>query len=366
MNVRTASFRDLGRIEQLHREAIAQAEREGVLPALTGESPVPQTALVRLWYAVSKTLSSLVPTAEPGASLLVAEDDSGRVVGFIQAQSVSGQPKTWHIVNLCLVPQERRPSAGEHLLGQLCNQGLGHGVTRFSVRIPVDHPLVELFLEQGFVQYATEQILFRDDGGGPPRVVAGEPPRPLRPARREDLGAIYGLYLRTTPSHVARLEGPSLKVWLASFQQGMMARLGRDDVRHLVAERPGVVAWVAIRPAADARPALLALMCEGQDAELRDRVLDAALAQLAPGPVSCVLRHYDSELVRALQRRGFEILGTQLLLVRDLGHKVRVRAPQADRAAKVSLAHAGLMRAVADTATAGSPPNPRRSQPSSP
>lgn len=348
MNVRTASFRDLGRIEQIHREAIVEAERDGVLPAISGESPVPQTALVRLWYAVSKTLTSLVPTVEPGAALLVVEDDDGRVVGFVQAASVSGQPKTWHIVNLCLVPQSSTAGFGPPLLAQLCNQGLTHGVTRFSVRIPVDHPLVGLFVDQGFVQYATEQILFRDDSDGPPRILGDERAGVLRPARRDDIPGIYHLYLRTTPSHVTGLEGPSLKVWQASFHQGLVSRLGRDDVRHFVAEHPGIVAWVAIRPAVEARPMLLSVMCEGQDGELRDAVLDAALRQVPVGPVSCVLRHYDSELIRALQRRGFEILGSQLLLVRDLAQKAKMRAAAGERRPKVSLAHAGLMRVVAD------------------
>jgi hypothetical protein len=205
---------------------------------------------------------------------------------------------------------------------------------------------VALFLEQGFVQYATEQILFRDDSGSAPRVVPSDGPGPLRPARRDDLGGIYLLYLRTTPSHVANLEGPSLKSWQAAFQQGAMARMGRDDMRHFVVERSGVVAWMGLRPGSAARPALLALLCEGQDAELREQVIDDALARVHPGPVACVLRHYDSELIRALQGRGFEIFGTQLLLVRDLAIKARVRTTKPEKKKQVALAHAGLMRGV--------------------
>ncbi|HEV3123377.1 MAG TPA: hypothetical protein VG266_02240 [Candidatus Dormibacteraeota bacterium] len=345
MNVRSASFRDLGRIDQLWREATTR--EESGLTSFAGDSPVPQTILVRLWHAVSKTLSSLVPTAEPDTALLVAEDTDGSIVGFIQAQGVSGQPKAWHVVNLCLAATGRGHFAGAPLITHLCNEGLSRRVTRFSVRIPVDHTAVNLFLEQGFTQYATEQILFRDDSADTPRVVApGDGARPLRPARREDIGGIYHLYLRTTPSHVANLEGPSQKAWQASFQQGCMARLGRDDMRHFVAERAGIVAWAALRPASAARPAVLALMCEGQDAGFREEVIEAALAHAQPGPVACVLRHYDSELIRALQRRGFEIYGTQLLLVRDLALKVRIHAPVRDKK-KVALAHAGLARSAA-------------------
>jgi len=347
MHVRSANFRDLGRIEQLYRETAAREEGEGVIPGLSADRPVPEAMLVRLWYALSKTLSSLVPLSDLGDALYVAEDDEQGIVGFIQAQGAPGQTRAWQILNLCVAPSGRGHFAGDPLLTQLCNHGVEHGVTRFYVRIPLDHPLVALFLEQGFTQYATEQILYRDDSHNPPRVVPQSDSGVLRPARRDDAGGIYLLYLRTTPSHVANLEGPSQKAWQAGFQQGWPARLGKDDVRQYVAEVSGIQAWVAVRPPSPGRPTLLAIVCEGQDPQFREEVIDAALAQAPPGPVSCVLRHYDSELIRSLQQRGFEIYGSQLLLVRDLALKVRLRADTARSKKKGVLVHAGLARSVA-------------------
>jgi hypothetical protein len=366
MQVRSASFRDLGRIEQLYRETAAREEGEGVTPGLSADRPVPQATLVRLWYALSKTLSSLVPLSELGDALYVAEDNEQGIVGFIQAQGAPGQTRAWQILNLC-VAGGRGHFAIEPLLTHLTNHGVEHGVTRFYVRIPVDHPLVALFLEQGFTQYATEQILYRDDSQGALRVLSEGELGPLRPARRDDAGGIYLLYLRTTPSHVANLEGPSQKAWQAGFQQGWPARLGRDEVRQYVAEVSGIQAWVAVRPPSPGRPTLLAIMCEGQDPQFREEVIDAALAQAPPGPVTCVLRHYDSELIRSLQRRDFEIYGSQLLLVRDLALKVRLRADTARNKKKGVLVHAGLARSV--TAPVPIPAvnaSPRRSTPSSP
>ena len=354
MHVRSASFRDLGRIEQLYRETAAREEGEGVIPGLHADRPVPQATLVRLWYALSKTLSSFVPLSDLGDALYVAEDPEQGIVGFIQAQGAPGQTRAWQILNLCVAPSGRGHFAGDPLLTHLCNHGVEHGVSRFYVRIPLDHPLVALFLEQGFTQYATEQILYRDDSHDQPRVVQSADGL-LRPARRDDAGGIYLLYLRTTPSHVANLEGPSQKAWQAGFQQGWPARLGKDDVRQYVAEVSGVQAWVAVRPPSSGRPALLAIMCEGQDPQFREEVIDAALAQAPPGPVSCVLRHYDSELIRSLQQRGFEIFGSQLLLVRDLALKVRLRADTERSKKKGVLVHAGLARSVT------SPTSPRRS-----
>jgi ribosomal protein S18 acetylase RimI-like enzyme len=369
MNVRSASFRDLDRIEEIYRLSFTQEAHAAVAPPLSpGDSPVPHATLVRLWYAVSRTLSSLVPTAaEPSGNLFVAEDARGEIVGFIQANGVPGQPKAWHVINLGTVGDGRSHEAGARLITHLCNQGMQHGVSRFSVRLPLHHPLVGLFLEEGFSQYATEQILYRDDPGATPRVLSTRASGLLRPARREDRGGIHLLYLRTTPSHVANIEGPSLKAWQASFQQGWMARIGRDDVRHMVVERAGIEAWVGIRPPTAVRPAQMALLCDGSDPALREEFVTAALAQVPPGPVSCALRHYDSELIRSLQHRGFAIYGTQLLLVRDLAIRMRVPAP-ARREKKPVLVPAGLVHSAGvSSASLRVVPTPSpRSSPSSP
>jgi hypothetical protein len=335
MNVRSASFRDLHRVEQLYREALA-ADEAG--PGPHPDSPVPQATLLRLWYALSKTLSSLVPLSDTGGVLFVAEDECEGVVGFIQAQAASTRAPVWQIVNLCVAPNGAGHFARERLLSHLCNRGLEQGVHRFHVRLPLDHPLVGVFLEQGFTQFATEQILFHE---APEQIAAGDAqPLPVRAGRREDAAAIHLLYRRVTPSHIAQFEAPSLKTWQGSFAEGSVARIGRDDVRHLVAERPGVVGWAAIRPAGAGRPSILSLMCEAHDPAIREGFLDAVLAELPHQPVSCVLRHYDSELIRSLQQRGFAVYGTQLLLVRDLGIKLRIRAVAKQK--KQVLAHAGI------------------------
>jgi hypothetical protein len=338
MNVRPASFRDLARIERLYAEAGADDERH--LQSVQ-EHPVPQATLLRVWYAVSKTVSSLVPFTAGGAgdTLFVAENGREGIVGFIRAQAAQGKSDTMQILNLCVAPTATGHFAREQLLVHLTNHGLEHGVHRFLVRLPVDDPLVGLFVERGFVQLATEQILYSDDASSDDAHATT-----LRPARREDLGAIYLLYLRTTPSRVASLEGPSLKSWQAGFADGAMARLGRDDVRHLVLEDPGVVGWASIRPASATRPTLLSLMCDGHDPRLREDLVGGALRELPAGPVSSVLRHYDSELIRCLQQRGFAIYGTQVLLVRDLASRVKLRATPARR--KPVLIQANLAHSV--------------------
>ena len=337
MNIRQASFRDMARIEQLYRQAVAGEDS----PAQVSEdSPIPQATLLRVWHALTKSLTSLVPITDSSDALLVAEDPAEGVVGFIQAQAPQGRTKAWQILNLCTAASAPGHFARQRLIAALCNFGLERGVHRFHVRLPLAHPLVPVFLEEHFTQFATEQILYRDGA----RAIAPPGGVHLRAAKREDIPAIYLLYLRTTPSQVVDYEGPSLNAWLAGFALGDVARMGRDDSRHCVAEQSGVIAWAEIRPASATRPAQLTLLCDGQDAGVRDSVIDAVLAELPPGPAACVLRHYDSELIRALQQRGFAIYGSQLLLVRELGSRVRLRQPAREK--KPILVRAGVAQSV--------------------
>lgn len=345
MIIRSASFRDLARIEQLYREA-TEDERHGA--QMTPDSPVPQATLRRLWQALTKSLSSVVPITDLAEEMLVAEDAKEGVVGFVQVQALPVRPRSWQILNLCTSTTAHGHFARAELLDGVRNRCLEHGVQRVHVRLPLDHPLLPVFLEHGFTQFATEQILYRDDVTLEPDATVQS--TLIRTARRDDIGAIHLLYLRTTPSHVADVEGPSLKTWQGAYAQGLVAGLGRDSVKHLVVERPGVVAWAAIRPPTAAQPASLSMMVEGHDPALRDAIIDAILRELPSGPATCVLRHYNSELIRALQVRGFAVYGTQLLLISELGAKVRIQA--LSRRKKPVLIHAGIARSIAAPSTA--------------
>jgi hypothetical protein len=257
-------------------------------------------------------------------------------------QALPVRPRSWQILNLCTSTTAHGHFARAELLDGVRNRGLEHGVQRVHVRLPLDHPLLPLFLEHGFTQFATEQILYRDEASLDRETSVQS--SLIRTARRDDIAGIHLLYLRTTPSHVADVEGPSLKTWQGAYAQGLVAGLGRDSVKHLVVERPGIVAWAAIRPPTAAQPASLSMMVEGHDAALRDAIIDAILRELPSGPATCVLRHYDSELIRALQQRGFAVYGTQLLLISELGAKVRIQAMS--RRKKPVLVHAGIARSI--------------------
>ena len=350
VHVRLASYRDLSQVDDLYRATeLADPELGRRLQGAGPQSPVPGAALARAWYILTKGLSSFVPLADVSDQLFVAED-CGRVVGFIQAEPAPGG-RSWQVLNLCTAPEATDGTVAGRLLEQLFAEGLGRGVHRFLVRIPADHPLQTAFRAQGFHPYVTEQIRFRELPAPP-----GDDPSPWVPARPQDLGGIHSLYLRTAPHAVAAVEAPSLKQWRATFQLGWLARVDAraGDSRHWVIDRgAGVVGWAGVRLPARARPSLVAAMLDPQDASLAVEAVHSLLTQIPKGPTLWVLRHYESELTRAVAARGFEAIATQLLMVRDLPLKLRSPAPARQRAV---LAKAALPLAGARTAARPLPP----------
>ncbi|MHB1575467.1 MAG: GNAT family N-acetyltransferase [Candidatus Dormibacteria bacterium] len=324
MQVRSASYRDLSQVDSLYRTTmVVEEELSQKLAAAGPHSPVPGAALARAWSILTKSLSALMPLADVGDQLYVAEDD-GRIVGFVQAEPAPGG-RAWQILNLCLDPTSSGHFAGVPLLQHLFNEGLERGVTRFLVRIPDGHALASLLREQGFQPYASEQISFRELPK-PPRVESA----PWRPAHREDLLGVYLLYLNTAPHSVAAVEAPSLKQWRATFQLGWLSRLDArsGDSRHYVVEKQSkVVAWAGIRDPSQARPTQISLMLDPQERELAVEAVHSLLGQLPAGPTVCLLRHYDGEVARAVAARGFEPVATQSLMARDLPLKLRARQP---------------------------------------
>ncbi|MHB1500794.1 MAG: GNAT family N-acetyltransferase [Candidatus Dormibacteria bacterium] len=324
MQVRSASYRDLSQVDSLYRTTmVVEEELTQKLAAAGPHSPVPGAALARAWSILTKSLSALMPLADVGDQLYVAEDD-GRIVGFVQAEPAPGG-RAWQILNLCLDPSAGGHFAGVPLLQHLFNAGLERGVTRFLVRIPEGHALASLLREQGFQPYASEQISFRELPASP-RVSAA----PWRPAHKEDLLGVYLLYLSTAPHAVAAVEAPTLKQWSATFQLGWLSRLDArsGDSRHYVVEKDAkVVAWAGVRDPSQARPTQMSLTLDPQERELAVEAVHSLLGQLPAGPTICLLRHYDGELARAVAARGFEPLATQLLMARDLPMKLRAGRP---------------------------------------
>ena len=322
LQVRPAQLKDLGAIENLYRNQVREAE------------PTPlrkQFASSRLWFLLNSTFSSILPITSPADYVYVMEDSRRRAVdGFVQAEAAALGPDAWQILNLCLNPALDRFQAGTALLDHLFNEGLKRGVSKFIVRVPVDDPIADLFRARGFTAYATEHALLNESVSARPALaLAG-----WRPMRRDDELGLYLLYVATTPKSVTAVEAANFAQWRRTFGTGVRSsRLPRRAGQpRFVVERVQVIAWMSLVPGGGGRPHTLGLMASAQPADLWPSLVQRALAYVAehqPGPVWCSLRHYDATGIKLLQREGFEVIASQMLMVKELAvkapAKMRVR-----------------------------------------
>ena len=300
MRVRTAGLLDLNRIEEMHRSS--ELKVSAAPPA------------VRLWSLLSSTLSALLPLSQE--SLMYVADEGGKVVGFIQA---SGQPtsldlrraRVLQVLNLQVADGADPDDVAPALVQHLCNQALERGALRLFVRLPDRDALLPAFRLQGFRQYATEQVVYSEH----PKQRAQQYPDGLRAFKRGDDRRLYGLYRKVTPQGVSQVEAPTYREWKALHASDLTGG-------HIV-DRVEVMGWARMQRGGGARPDTLQFMA------LPESPLPAELADYGIGllgnsesPVWSSLRHYDSHMIDALRGRGFNVLLTQLLLVKELAQKV--------------------------------------------
>ena len=304
MKIRPAGLLDLSRIEDMHRSSEIRLS-EAAPPA------------ARLWSLLSSTLSALLPLSQE--SLMYVADDNGKVVGFIQA---SGQPlsldprraRVLQVLNLQVADGADSEVIAPALVQHLCNQALAIGALRLFVRVPDRDPLLPAFRLKGFRQYATEQVVYSER----PRQRSDDYPESLRAWKRGDDRKLYGLYRKLTPQGVSQLEAPTYREWRA---------LHAGDVGGgQVVDRIEFVGWVRMQRGSGARPDTLQFMAL-PESPLPSELADYGISLLgdSESPAWSSLRHYDSHMIDALRGRGFNVLLTQLLLVRELA--VRVAKP---------------------------------------
>ena len=314
MKIRTAGLLDLARIEEMHRSAdirLSQAE--------------PPAA--RLWSLLSSTLSALLPLSQE--TLIYVAEENGKVVGFIQA---SGQPLgldlrraiVLHVLNLQVADELDSEEVAAALVEHLSNQALERGALRLFVRLPERDPLLPAFRLRGFRQYATEVVVYADK----PEMRSQEFPEGVRPVKRGDDRMLYQLYRKVTPQGVSQLEAPTYREWRALHGgewTGRLAARGSDKYEYVV-DRVEVVGWVKAERSSGARPDTLNFMAL-PEGPLPGELADFGLSLLgdSEAPTWSSLRHYDSHMIDALRGRGFSVLLTQLLLVKELAVRVPVR-----------------------------------------
>jgi len=314
LRVRAAGLLDLARIEEMHRSADVRLS-EAAPPA------------ARLWSLLSSTLSAFLPLSQE--TLMYVAEDSGKVVGFIQA---SGQPlgldlrgaRVLQVLNLQVAEESDSDEVAAALVEHLSNQALEKGAIRLFVRLPERDPLLPAFRLRGFRQYATEVVVYADR----PVMRSEQFPDGIRLVKRGDNRMLYQLYRKVTPQGVSQLEAPTYREWRALHGGEWTGRIAArgSDKQEFVVDRVEVVGWAKAERSSGARPDTLNFMAlpEGPlPGELADFGLSLLKGSEAPAWSS--LRHYDSHMIDALRGRGFSMLLTQLLLVKELAVRVPAR-----------------------------------------
>jgi len=312
MKLRAASLLDLSRIEEMHRSADM---------AMNGtDAPA-----ARLWSLLSSTLSAFLPLSQE--TLIYVAEEGGKVVGYVQASGSQrglelSRAKVLQVLNLQVVEgssDDVAPALVEHL----CNQALERGAQRLFVRLPDRDPLLPVFRLRGFRQYATEVVVYADK---PNRRLA-QSPEGTRQVRRGDGRSLYQLYRKVTPQGVSQLEAPTYRDWRALHGEwtGRLTPRGANK-EEVVIDRVELVGWVKVERSSGARPSTLSFMAL-PERPLPEELADLGLALLGDteAPAWSSLRHYDSHMIDALRGRGFSVLLTQLLLVKELAVRVPVR-----------------------------------------
>jgi hypothetical protein len=314
MKIRSAGLLDLARIEELHRSSDTR---------LTEAAP----PAARLWTVLSSTLSALLPLSQE--TLIYVAEDGGKVVGFIQA---SGQPlgldlpraTMLQVLNLEVAEGADSDEVAPALVEHLSNQALERGAHRVFVRLPERDPLLPVFRLRGFRQFATEVIVYGDK----PLMRSDHFPEGARPMRRGDHRMLYQLYRKVTPQGVSQLEAPTYREWRALHGEWTAGRLAArgSEKQELVVDQVELVGWIKAERSTGPRPNTLSFMAM-PDSALAGELADLGLSLLGDSdlPAWSSLRHYDSHMIDALRGRGFSVLLTQLLLVKELAVSVPVR-----------------------------------------
>ena len=314
MKIRAAGLLDLARIEEMHRTADVRLSE-------------PEPPAARLWSLLSSTLSALLPLSQE--TLIYVAEENGKVVGFIQA---SGRPlgldlrgaKVLQVLNLQVAEGSDSDEVATALVEHLSNQALERGALRLFVRLPERDPLLPAFRLRGFRQYATEVVVYADK----PAQRSDQFPDGVRPVKRGDNRMLYQLYRKVTPQGVSQLEAPTYREWRALHGgewTGRLAARGSEKQEYVV-DRIEVAGWVKAERSTGARPDTLNFMVL-PEGPLPGELADFGLSLLkdSEAPAWSSLRHYDSHMIDALRGRGFSILLTQLLLVKELAVRVPVR-----------------------------------------
>lgn len=256
----------------------------------------------------------------PGAHGATYIYRDGRSQAVVQLRGRNGRPEQ-DIVFLAIhgAPRQGTPTdydVWHRLLEHACICAGNYRIQRIFAPLSQRHDdLRELFRQLGFQAYARQAVL-RLEG---PDMNQGTSLAPMRTQSRHSVWAIHKLYGSTTPRSVQQAEALNARDWSLPMSQ-RWARptrrswvLGSDDE---------LVAWLNLTSGPGGHA--FRLLLHPDNRALAPDILRFGLGQVADAlPVYLLLREYQSELLAPLEELGFQGLGEQTLLVKNMTASVR-------------------------------------------
>lgn len=265
---------------------------------------------------------SLLPYHVSGACTLVYQE--GSQLAAVQAEARPG-PDKCTIMRLGLAPQAD-PAILVPLLEALCVHAVDHGAGRVFAAVADDEG-ASLLRRLDFVAYADETIYrMVNEETREEEVTRKAASFAIRPLRSRDVWGVHTLYAAVTPRPVQLLEGLTSDDWEFRLPHRVAWPGLTSEVRLVLEAEAGVGGYLTLTRGS--RGHRLEMMVHPQQRVLAGPLLQAGLdvaAHWPPLPVYCGLRGYQGELGQVLESAGFQPMGAQTLMVKEMTVRVRQR-----------------------------------------
>lgn len=256
-------------------------------------------------------------------------EDHWRILGFAQVQERPSRTM-WEISYLASMVQ--RNVSGDDVLAALLEymieMAANHGILRIFARVEDEIPEQELFQRAGFQRYARELTYVYDpDVAG--RFMASNASGPnlpsLRRWNRHYVWGLHQLYRSVTPQRVQMAEMLENSEEFARLHVGSLRPLpfalsqGNENYVCDVGVRLG--GWLRLCRGHGSAPHQLFLIVHPEHSELAEPLLRFGIRRLQEHSVRriyCQVREYESFVIAALRKSGFEHTSTRAMLVRHI------------------------------------------------
>jgi hypothetical protein len=298
--IRPFRLRDVG--------LVARLQREGVLLDL-------ETCLTRPRSPLAAAIvSSLLPIGTSASTYVVTDSEqNSQLSGLAQMRRRPGYPE--QVVVFISPPLTKGNGAHaiwQRLLAHLCIKAGEQGGQRLYAGLPVNGEEYQIFRHVGFTAFGQEDVFKL---AVYPTDLEGVPPLPVRRQRSRDSWGIQQLYATITPRAVQNAEG------LAQTQWELGGRGWRGPNQHrqgYVWERRSEI-WAALQIRSNRTGHWVRMLLHPSALDQADGLVAAALSRVHRAPhqgIYCAVRTYEAGIPTALTARGFQLVGSQTLVVK--------------------------------------------------